>query len=211
MVPYGGLALSANGLGFSSSPEALLLGELSSGARLRGCMGGSPCPRNSCFRFRDPEALPQTKQLLCPTSPSSLRDATSPSRGGFGRPLGFSSSPEALLLGELSSDSETERLYGRIPCPGSGCSRFRDPEALPQTKQLLCPTSPSSLRDATSPSRGGFGSPQRSWLALWESCRASARLRGLTPRHRGAACAGRRPLRRRLRRSASAHRAGCRG
>ncbi len=94
----------------------------------------------------------------CPTSPSSLRDATSPSRGGIGRPLGFSSSPEALLLGELSAE-QTERLYGRIPCPGSGCFRFRDPEVLPQTKPLLCPTSPSSLRDATSPSRGGFGSP----------------------------------------------------
>ena len=146
-------------LGFSSSPEALLLGELSSDSETERLYGRCPCPRSGCFRFRDPSALPQTKQLLCPTSPSSLRDATSPSRGGFGRPLGFISSPEAPLLGELSSDSETERLYGRCPCPGSGCFRFRNPEILPQTKPLLCPTSPSSLRDATSPSRGGFGRP----------------------------------------------------
>ena len=55
-------------------------------ARLRGCMGESPCSGNCCFRFRNPEVLLQTKQPLCPTSPSSLRDATSPSRGGFGRP-----------------------------------------------------------------------------------------------------------------------------
>ena len=51
----------------------------------------------------------------------------------------------APLLGELSSVSETERLYGGNACPGSGCFRFRDPEVLPQMKQLLCPTSPSLL------------------------------------------------------------------
>ena len=64
---------------------------------------------------------------------------------------------------------------GRCPCPGSECFRFRDPEVLPQTEQLLCPTSPSSLRDATSPSRGGFGRPPRSWQTFLHS-----RTRGLT-------------------------------
>ena len=123
---------------------------------------GSPNPQPEFYlnrshtpRTRDGMGcfLPSRGDTSRPTSPSSLRDATSPSRGGFGSPLGFSSSPEARLSGELSA-KQTERLYGRCPCPGSGCFRFRDPEALPQMKQLLCPTSPSSLRDATSPTRG---------------------------------------------------------
>ena len=66
--------------------------------------GRIPRSGNCCFRFRDPEVLPQTKQPPCPTSPSTpFGVATSPSRGGFGRPLRFSFSPEAPLLGELSS------------------------------------------------------------------------------------------------------------
>ena len=70
----------------------------------------------------------------------------------------FSFSPEALLLGELSSVSETERLYGRIPCSGNCCFRFRDPEVLPQMKLLLCPTSPSTpFGVAPSPEVGGKG------------------------------------------------------
>ena len=166
MVPSGGRFLLARG-----SPTRRAV-ERSETERLYGRI---PCPGSRCFRFRDPEALPQTKPLLCPTSPSSLRDATSPSRGGFGRPLGFISSPEAPLLGRAVERSETERLYRSIPCPRSRCFRFRDPEALPQTKQLLCPTSPSSLRDATSPSRGGFGRPPRSWQTFLHS-----RTRGLT-------------------------------
>ena len=134
--------------------------------------GRCPCPGSGCSRFRDPEALPQTKQLLCPTSPSSLRDATSPSRGGFGSPLGFSSSPEAPLLGELSSDSETERLYGGSPA--------READAPGFGIQRLCLRRSSSF---VQPLRHPFGmppplvgearaSPPRSWLSLWESCRA---------------------------------------
>ena len=113
----------------------------------------------SIYRFLNPWILPQTKRLLCPTSPSTLRVATSPSRGGLGSPESFASSPEAPLLGELAA-KQTERLEGRNTCPGSSCFRFRDPEVLPQIERLLCPTSPSSLRDATSPSRGGLGSPE---------------------------------------------------
>ena len=97
-----------------SSPEAPLLGELSSDSETERLYGRIPRPRNSCSRFRDSEVLPQTKQLLCPTSPSSLRDATSPSRGGFGRPLGFSSSPEAPLLGEALAVRWTFPLRQRL-------------------------------------------------------------------------------------------------
>ena len=43
-------------------------------------------------------------QLLpCPTSPSLLRNATSPNRGGLGITGSSSSSPEAPLLGQLSN------------------------------------------------------------------------------------------------------------
>ena len=64
--------------------------------------------------------------------------------------------PMAPLLGELSA-KQTERLKGRNSFPFCSICRFLSPKHLPQTKRLLCPTSPSSLRDATSPSRGGFG------------------------------------------------------
>ncbi len=37
------------------------------------------------------------------------------SRGGFGIPQSLAFSPEAPLLGELASDSETERLYEGTP------------------------------------------------------------------------------------------------
>ena len=83
-----------------------------------------PCPGSGCSRFRNPEVLPQTKQLLCPTSPSSLRDATSPSRGGLGRPLGFSSSPEALLLGELSSGARLRGCMGGFSARETAASGF---------------------------------------------------------------------------------------
>ena len=106
------------------------------------------CPGSGCFRFRDPEALPQTKQLLCPTSPSSLRDATSPSRGGFGRPLGFSSSPEAPLLGELSSGA---RLRG---CIGGFSAREADASGF--GIQRLCLRRSSSF---VQPLRHPFGMP----------------------------------------------------
>ena len=45
------------------------------------------------------------------TSPSMLRIATSPDRRGLGMAESFFSSPETLLLGELSSASETERFF----------------------------------------------------------------------------------------------------
>ena len=139
--------------------------------------GRCPCPGSGCSRFRDPEVLPQTKQLLCPTSPSSLRDATSPSRGGFGRPLGFISSPEALLLGELSSGA---RLRG---CIGGFSAREADAPGF--GIQRLCLGRSSSF---VQPLRHPFGMPPplvgearafppRSWLSLWESWLRS-RLRG---------------------------------
>ena len=42
--------------------------------------------------------------LLCPTSPSLLRNATFPGRGGLGIVGSSFSSPEAPLLGELSNE-----------------------------------------------------------------------------------------------------------
>ena len=51
------------------------------------------------------------KDFLRPTSPSLLRNATSPSRRGLGTTQSSVSSPGAPLLGELSSGCETERLY----------------------------------------------------------------------------------------------------
>ena len=39
------------------------------------------------------------------------------------------------------SAQQTERLKGRITCPGSSCFRFRDPAVLSQIEPLLCPTS----------------------------------------------------------------------
>ena len=66
-----------------------------------------------------------------------LRDATSPSRGGFGIAENFSSSPEAPLQGELSA-KQTERLYEGQP--------NREPQ---RGKPLR-----HRLRDATSPTEG---------------------------------------------------------
>ena len=158
--------------GVSSSPEAPLLGELSSDSETERLYGRIPCPRSGCFRFRDPEALPQTKQLLCPTSPSSLRDATSPSRGGFGRPLGFSSSPEAPLLGELSSEARLRGCMGgfsarEAAASGFGNQRFclgRSSSFVQPLRQRLSALPPPLVGEARA-------FPQRSWLSLWESCR----------------------------------------
>ena len=89
-LPRGGFGIAEN---FSSSPEAPLLGELSSEARLRGCTKESPTvsrcwaqPLRHCFAM--PPPLP---------------------RGGLGIAENFSSSPEAPLPGELSSEA---RLRG---------------------------------------------------------------------------------------------------
>ena len=49
--------------------------------------------------------------ILGTTSPSLLRNATSPSRRGLGSQGKFTILPRAPLLGELSSGCETERLY----------------------------------------------------------------------------------------------------
>ena len=89
-LPRGGFGIAEN---FSSSPEAPLLGELSSEARLRGCTKESPTV-SRCWAqpLRHSFAMP-------PPLP----------RGGLGIAENFSSSPEAPLLGELSSEA---RLRG---------------------------------------------------------------------------------------------------
>ena len=70
------------------------------------------------------------------TPPSSLRDATAPSRGGFGKEGKLYAMPRApLLVGAVAA----RRLGGSA---GSCC---------------WSQTPPSSLRDATAPSRGGLG------------------------------------------------------
>ena len=141
---------------FIFSPEAPLLGELSSDSETERLKGRIACPGCSCFRYRDPEVLPQIERLLCPTSPSSLWDATSPSRGGFGSPESFISSPVALPLGELASKA---RLRGRA---SSRESRRQGPPFY-AIKHFA---------------RSVQTFPTCQWLSLWESCRAIARLRG---------------------------------
>ena len=69
------------------------------------------------------------------TPPSSLRDATAPSRGGFGKEVELSAMPRAPLRGGLS------------PQVTGGLSR----------KKLPGQTPPSLLRNATAPNRGGLG------------------------------------------------------
>ena len=147
-------------------------GERLSAEQTERLYGRILCPGSRCFRFRDPEVLPQTKQLLCPTSPSSLRDATSPSRGGFGRPLGFSSSPEAPLLGELSSGARLrgcteERLPGKLLLPVSGTRGSASVEAAPLSNLSVIPSGCHLPRPGEA-----RAFPPRSWLSLWESCRA---------------------------------------
>ena len=66
------------------------------------------------------------------------------SRGGFGIPQGFISSPEAPLLGELASDSETERLYEG--------QHDREPQRGKPLRQCFALPPPLS--------RGGLGIPQ---------------------------------------------------
>ena len=92
------------------------------------------------------------------------------SRGGFGIPQGFISSPEAPLLGELASDSETERLY----------EGQHDRE--PQWRKPLR----HRLRDATSPIEGRpWHSAKLRLFARGSPTRGAGaqRLRGCTKEH----------------------------
>ena len=81
---------------FASSPEAPLLGELSSDSETERLYEG------------EPDREPQRNR----TSPSRLRRATSPIEGRHWRAGKFPSSPKALPLGELSP-KVTERA--RMP------------------------------------------------------------------------------------------------
>ena len=55
------------------------------------------------------EVLGMLQDILCPTSPSFLRNATSPSRRGLGKIENFIFLPKAPLAGELSA-KQTERF-----------------------------------------------------------------------------------------------------
>ena len=70
------------------------------------------------------------------TPPSSLRDATSSSRGGFGKEMKLYAMPRAPLL------------VGAVAAGDWGVK---------SVSSCWSQTPPSSLRDATSSSRGGFG------------------------------------------------------
>ena len=84
------------------------------------------------------------KPPLCPTSPSRLRRATSPSRGGFGSPRKVNGFARGSPTRGAVERSETERLY-------EGKPDREPPASLP---------SPSLLRNATSPKGRGFGRPK---------------------------------------------------
>ena len=75
---------------------------------------------------------------LRPTSPSSLRDATSPSRGGFGSPRKVNGFARGSPTRGAVERSETERLY----------------EGKPDREPLLDSTSPSALMRCHLPYRG---------------------------------------------------------
>ena len=118
-LPRGGFGIAEN---FSSSPEAPLLGELASEARLRGCtkesLTISRCwaqPLRHCFAM--PPPLP---------------------RGGLGRPRKVNGFARGSPTRGAVERSETERLY----------------EGRPDREPLLGSTSPSLLRNATSPTEG---------------------------------------------------------
>ena len=66
-------------------------------------------PRQSSFPKDTRAAL--EKLILRTTSPSLLRNATSPCRGGFGSKMEFPVLPRAPLLGELSSAARLRGLF----------------------------------------------------------------------------------------------------
>ena len=76
--------------------------------------------------------------FLRTTSPSRLRRATSPGRGGFGSPRKVNGFARGSPTRGAVERSETERLY----------------EGEPDREPLLDSTSPSRLRRATSPTEG---------------------------------------------------------
>ena len=121
IVPFGGLALSVSGLALSVIPSGCHLSRSERQGLFR-CVLGSPFGRAVERSETERASLPFPPAGL--PSPSSLRDATSPSRGGFGRPLGFSSSPEAPLLGELSSGARLRGCMGGFSARETAASGF---------------------------------------------------------------------------------------
>ena len=55
-------------------------------------------------------------RLLCTTSPSLLRNATSPGRGGFGSPIQLTVLPRAPLLGELATPQALTERFNPFLC-----------------------------------------------------------------------------------------------
>ena len=92
--------------------------------------------------------------FLRTTSPSRLRRATSPGRGGFGSPRKVNGFARGSPTRGAVERSETERLY----------------EGKPDRKPLLDSTSPSRLRRATSPTRGGGTKCRRGWTKAGLRC-----------------------------------------
>ena len=102
-------------------------------------------------------------QLLpCPTSPSLLRNATSPSRGGLGIAGSSSSSPEAPLLGELSNEV---RLRG---CTKTGLPSVARPALLrhiaPQASSSELPGLPRALLLGATTTTAASGGSRESLL-----------------------------------------------
>ena len=116
-----------------------------------------------------------TQVLLCTTSPtSSLRSMPPPL---VGEALAFRDVFRQTQISFIGNETSLPRapLIGKTPPAGGGGTKVPKGERLARqrlrgwikdafrvsgiTQVLLCTTSPSRLRRATSPSRGGFGIP----------------------------------------------------
>ena len=89
-----------------------------------------------------------TQVLLCTTSPSRLRRATSPSRGAFGIPQGLLLSPEALksVCGESVNYSSSRRfLMTRVIAPPATTASIRMYGALSRITPVSISPSPLLL------------------------------------------------------------------
>ena len=112
-----------------------------SGVQLRVARPAKASPFGRGVTEGDGEGKPGTKEplrsdgqvSLRTTSPSSLRDATSPSRGGFGSPRKVNGFARGSPTRGAVERSETERLYEGQPDHGRKAQFF----ALPTCKKAV--------------------------------------------------------------------------
>ena len=103
------------------------------------------------------------KPPLCPTSPSRLRRATSPSRGGFGSPRKVNGFARGSPTRGAVERSETERLYEGKPDrepPASLPSPSAAQTPLPKGEALAYRKAQKNLSEIAAPRGAGY-------LAKW--------------------------------------------